>query len=176
VRLHLSPFHFIPHPPLIIIYSIIPQFTLPTPKKRTQVLSPWSLNYSSHNLSLRSLAKMSTTTTITTTLRQSLCGADPTTTDPTKIPCERDSSSPKEGENEVGDENFLTANHGVTGREPNTNPPNWWTDHRRMPPHRPPVVHSEWVTIGGSLPMRIFLWNMFSACQLLRVRNGIESA
>ncbi|OAL55099.1 hypothetical protein IQ07DRAFT_677006 [Pyrenochaeta sp. DS3sAY3a] len=67
-----------------------------------------------------------------------------------------------------GQETYLPSNHGVTGREPNTNPQNWMTDHRRMPPHRPPVIHPQWVAIGGPLPMRIFLWDMFKGCQLLQ--------
>jgi hypothetical protein len=71
-------------------------------------------------------------------------------------------------------ETYLPSNHGVTGREPNTNPLNWMTDHRRMPPHRPPVVHPQWVAIGGPLPMRIFLWDMFKGCQLLQVIIAFE--
>ncbi|KAE8360770.1 hypothetical protein BDV27DRAFT_161336 [Aspergillus caelatus] len=63
---------------------------------------------------------------------------------------------------------YLTPNASVTGREPNTNPPHWLTDHRRVPPHRPPQVHRQWVEIGGPLPMRLFLWNMFSGCRLLQ--------
>ncbi|KAM6540360.1 hypothetical protein FALCPG4_002078 [Fusarium falciforme] len=63
---------------------------------------------------------------------------------------------------------FLTANNGVTGREPNTNPPDWRSDQRRVPAHRPPVVHDDWVAIGGPLPVRLFLWTMFHGCEMLR--------
>ncbi|KAI8938470.1 hypothetical protein NX059_004362 [Plenodomus lindquistii] len=70
--------------------------------------------------------------------------------------------------NEDEDDAFLTANHGVTGREPNTNPEDWLTNHRRMPPHRPPVRHADWQAVGGPLPMRIFIWNMFAGCQILQ--------
>lgn len=66
---------------------------------------------------------------------------------------------------------YLTSNSAVTGREPNTNPSDWPTLHRRVPPHRPPQVHPDWVEIGGPLPMRLFLWNMFSGCRLLQVRS-----
>ncbi|PSN64646.1 hypothetical protein BS50DRAFT_678700 [Corynespora cassiicola Philippines] len=66
------------------------------------------------------------------------------------------------------DDAYLTANCGVTGNEPDTNPPSWPSDHRRVPPHRPPFRHPEWVVIGGPLPMRIFLWDMFCGCQLLQ--------
>lgn len=72
------------------------------------------------------------------------------------------------------DATFLPENNGVTGLEPNTNPIDWLTNHRRMPPHRPPVAHPQWVAIGGPLPMRIFLWDMFMGCQLLQV--GIRRA
>lgn len=115
---------------------------------------------------------MSSVSTTTTTdprrdLRQALRGADPVTTEPRRIA--RELNSPEEDEN-ASENAFLPPNHGVTGREPNTNPPDWLENHRRMPPHRPPVLHPEWVTIGGPLRMRIFLWNMFSGCQLLQVR------
>lgn len=67
---------------------------------------------------------------------------------------------------------FLPANNGVTGREPNTNPPDWPSNQRRVPAHRPPVVHGDWELIGGPLPMRFFLWTMFHGCELLRVRSS----
>lgn len=38
-----------------------------------------------------------------------------------------------------------------------------------MPPYRQPVGHPEWDTIGGPLPVRVFMWDMFSGCQLLQV-------
>ncbi|CEJ62758.1 hypothetical protein PMG11_11249 [Penicillium brasilianum] len=63
---------------------------------------------------------------------------------------------------------YITPNASVTGREPSTNPLHWPNDHRRVPPHRPPQVHPQWVEIGGPLPMRVFLWNMFSGCRLLQ--------
>jgi hypothetical protein len=66
---------------------------------------------------------------------------------------------------------YITPNTSVTGREPNTNPPHWPNDHRRVPPHRQPRVHPQWVEIGGPLPIRIFLWNMFSGCRLLQVSS-----
>lgn len=65
---------------------------------------------------------------------------------------------------------FMTSNNGVTGREPNTNPADWPTDHRRVPAHRPPHIHEDWVEIGGPAPLRLFLWTMFNGCELLRVR------
>ncbi|RKL43106.1 hypothetical protein BFJ72_g4519 [Fusarium proliferatum] len=63
---------------------------------------------------------------------------------------------------------FLPANNGVTGLEPNTNPPDWPSNQRRVPAHRPPAVHDDWELIGGPLPMRAFLWTMFHGCELLR--------
>ncbi|KAK5064586.1 hypothetical protein LTR84_000419 [Exophiala bonariae] len=105
---------------------------------------------------------MSTTTSMNTSVRNVLRGADPITTRSNQLENEL------RGPVDAHEENFLTANNGVTGREPNTNPQDWLTDHRRVPAHRPPVTHQEWVTIGGPLPMRIFLWNMFSGCQLLQ--------
>jgi hypothetical protein len=67
------------------------------------------------------------------------------------------------------DDAYLPANHGATGREVDMNPPSWPRDHRRMPPYRQPVRHLEWDAIGGPAPMRIFMWDMFSGCQLLQV-------
>ena len=99
-------------------------------------------------------------------LRQILRGADPGMWE-----VNSDEKEVEWAEHDNNDTDFLPLNHGVTGREPNTNPSNWPEDHRRMPPHRPPVPHPEWVTVGGPLPMRIFLWNMFSGCQLLQVCN-----
>ncbi|KAJ4983411.1 hypothetical protein SVAN01_11103 [Stagonosporopsis vannaccii] len=81
-----------------------------------------------------------------------------------------------EGEHEEVDDTFLPANNGVTGLEPDTNPPNWLTNHRRVPPHRPPVAHPQWIAIGGPLPMRIFLWDMFKGCQLLQWGYSISRA
>jgi len=115
------------------------------------------------------MSLVSTTTTTTTdlgrNLRQALRGADPVAIEPERITSELNAPV----EDVEDDDAFLPANHGVTGHEPNTNPPDWLTNHRHMPPHRPPVAHPEWVTVGGTLPMRIFLWNMFSGCQLLQV-------
>lgn len=69
------------------------------------------------------------------------------------------------------EESFLPENLGVTGREPNTNPPNWPADHRRVPAHRFPILNPNWTAIAGPLPMRILLWDMFVGCQLLQVRR-----
>ncbi|EOA89726.1 hypothetical protein ACJQWK_02805 [Exserohilum turcicum] len=66
------------------------------------------------------------------------------------------------------EESFLPENLGVTGREPNTNPPNWPADHRRVPAHRFPILNPNWTAIAGPLPMRILLWDMFVGCQLLQ--------
>lgn len=75
---------------------------------------------------------------------------------------------------------FMTVNNGVTGREPNTNPPGWPADQRRVPAHRPPRVHENWTDISGPPPLRLFLWTMFNGCELLRVRGasypGIQGA
>lgn len=112
---------------------------------------------------------MSTTTTITETdLRQTLRSIDSLTVanDYNVRPID---SVDEEVDYEGAEENFLPENYGVTGREPSTNPPNWLTDHRRMPPHRPPVYHPQWIAVGGPLPMRIFMWNMFVGCELLQV-------
>jgi hypothetical protein len=77
------------------------------------------------------------------------------------------SNSPDTPHEHTGE--FLPANNGVTGLEPNTNPPDWPSNQRRVPAHRPPVVHDDWVLIGGPRPMRLFLWTMFHGCELLRV-------
>ncbi|KAL2797929.1 hypothetical protein BJX66DRAFT_334599 [Aspergillus keveii] len=75
------------------------------------------------------------------------------------------------------DSEYLTPSAGATGREPNTNPPDWPSDrHRRVPPHRAPRVHPDWVAIGGPLPMRVFLWNMFSGCRLLQWAYAVPRA
>jgi len=76
--------------------------------------------------------------------------------------------------NDAADESigeFMTANNGVTGREPDTNPPDWPTAHRRVPAHRPPHVHENWTDISGPAPLRVFLWTMFNGCELLQVRS-----
>ncbi|KAF2014097.1 hypothetical protein BU24DRAFT_481466 [Aaosphaeria arxii CBS 175.79] len=79
-------------------------------------------------------------------------------------------------EEEEFEEAFLPSNFGVTGHEPNTNPSNWPAEHHRMPPHRPPVLHPQWVAVGGPLPMRMFLWIMFCGCQLLQYGYSIARA
>lgn len=103
-----------------------------------------------------------------TDVRNTLRAADPVTTESEKLPLEIDGTLevPEEDEDPHA---FLPANHGVTGHEPDVNGPNWLTNHRRMPPRRHPTRHPDWVEIGGPLPMRIFLWDMFSGCQLLQV-------
>lgn len=73
-----------------------------------------------------------------------------------------------EPEDELED-TYLPANHGVTGRESDINPESWPRNHRRMPPYRQPVRQPEWDAIGGPLPIRVFMWDMFSGCQLLQV-------
>lgn len=70
---------------------------------------------------------------------------------------------------EEPEDTYLPANHGVTGQESDINPPSWPSNHRRMPPYRQPVRHPEWDAIGGPLPIRVFMWDMFSGCQLLQV-------
>lgn len=71
------------------------------------------------------------------------------------------------------DDAYLPANHGATGRETDINPPNWPTGHRRMPPYRQPVRNPDWDAIGGPLPVRIFMWDMFAGCQLLQVCHDV---
>ncbi|KAM5358013.1 hypothetical protein ACJZ2D_015689 [Fusarium nematophilum] len=63
---------------------------------------------------------------------------------------------------------FMTPNNGVTGLEPDTNPPDWPTNHRRVPAHGPPHVHEHWADIAGPAPLRVFLWTMFNGCEMLR--------
>jgi hypothetical protein len=68
---------------------------------------------------------------------------------------------------------YLPANHGVTGREIDMNPLSWPRNHRRMPPYRQPIRHPEWDAIGGPLAVRVFMWDMFSGCQLLQVGHDV---
>lgn len=80
--------------------------------------------------------------------------------------------SPENQPEDEPEDAYLPANHGVTGRETDVNPPSWPRTHRRMPPYRQPVRHPEWDAIGGPLPIRVFMWDMFSGCQLLQVGLG----
>lgn len=127
----------------------------------------WSRCLTLFILSRTVVSSMSSTTTITD-VRQVLTSGDAfTVVNDYDIPA-INVVDEERAEDDV-EESFLPANNGVTGREPVTNPSNWLTNHRRMPPHRPPVPHPRWVAVGGPLPMRIFLWDMFSGCQLLQV-------
>jgi hypothetical protein len=70
---------------------------------------------------------------------------------------------------------YLTQNGSPTGLEPDTNPQWWPDDHRRIPPHRAPVVNPEWNQIAGeTLGLRIFFWTMISGCQLEQVGTVIN--
>lgn len=107
---------------------------------------------------------MSSTSTATTTapLRQFSAS-------PREIITVGETASTESQPEDEPEDAYLPANHGVTGRESDISPPSWPRNHRRMPPYRQPVRHSEWDAIGGPLPIRVFMWDMFSGCRLLQV-------
>ncbi|KAJ0419698.1 hypothetical protein BJY00DRAFT_285751 [Aspergillus carlsbadensis] len=106
---------------------------------------------------------MSSTTTITTDTTRSEAGLITTRGSLRSLEIESSVSQESRGRE------FLTHNGSPTGLEPDNNPQNWPSNHRRVPPYRIPVVNPAWREIAGdTVGLRTFMWTMLSGCQLLQ--------